>query len=433
MTAQVLGGIYRGIFQFDLNYTPMARHTVPSKLTVKAIENAKPKEKPYKLSDGGGLYLLVNPNGSRYWRLKYRFASKEKTLALGVFEGVSKKGVSLALARKGALKARELLAQGFDPSLIKKTEKLVNSSEHFASVAREWWEKERDKWTKDHANRVWGTIEKEVIPIIGNMPMNKISSRDCLLVVRKIEERGALDVASRVKQRMSAVFRYGVYTGYNENNPVDALKDVIKSRKVIHRKALDLKKLPAFLHALDHADNLTPITQIALEMLVLTFVRPGELRAAKWIEFDTEAKEWRIPSERMKMKEEHIVPISGRVQELLDIIRPLTGNYEFVFPGYHDFRKPMSENTLTYAIRKRLGFDATAHGFRTVASTVLNEAGFRFDVIERQLAHAERNKVRAAYNKAQYLSERREMMSWWSDYIQDQKQGAKIIAINSKG
>lgn len=409
----------------------MNRQTSPGKLTAKAVDNAKPKVKPYKLSDGGGLYLLVNPNGSRYWRLKYRIDSKEKTLALGVYLGASK-GVSLSKAREATLEAKALISRGVDPNLYKKTKKQLDSAGRFSSVAKEWWEKEKDTWTKDHASRVWSSLETEVIPLLGDMAMDKITSKDCLLVVRKVEERGALDVASRVKQRMSAVFRYGVYTGYNENNPVDALKDVIKSRKVTHRKSLDVKKLPSFLHKLQHAENITPATKVALELLVLTFVRPGELRAAKWKEFDFDAKEWRIPAERMKMKEEHVVPLVDQSIKLLESIKLLTGNYEYVFPGYHDFRKPMSENTLTYAIRKRLGFDATAHGFRTVASTVLNEAGFRFDVIERQLAHAERNKVRAAYNKAQYLSERREMMCWWADFIEEQQQGAKIIPINAK-
>lgn len=413
------------------NIPPMERRSIPSKLSAKSVESAKPKLKPYKLSDGGGLFLLVNPNGSRYWRLKYRFENKEKTLSLGVYHG-GNKGVSLLEARQKALAAKDLLKQGVDPSLQKKADKLSSNTGRFSGVAREWWLKEKDRWTEDHASRVMSSLEKEVFPIIGDMPMSKITSRHCLLVVRSIEERGALDVASRVKQRMSAVFRYGVYTGYNDNNPVDALKDVIKSRKVTHRKALPAKSLPAFLNALDEAENITPVTKIALKFLMLTFVRPGELRGARWEEVDINEREWRLPPERMKMKEEHIVPLVSRSIELLEELRPITGMSEYIFPGYHDPKKCMSENTLTFAIKKRLGFDATAHGFRTVASTILNEAGFRPDVIERQLAHAERNKVRAAYNKAQYLAERREMMQWWSDFLESMDGKGRVALFNTK-
>ncbi|WP_406803142.1 tyrosine-type recombinase/integrase [Alkalimarinus alittae] len=287
----------------------------------------------------------------------------------------------------------------------------------FNAIALEWWEKERSVWTTDHANRVKQTLEREAFPVIGEMPIDKITAQDCLQVVRNIEARGALDVASRVKQRMSAVFRYAIYTGYVDGNPVDALRDVIKSRKVRHQKALDLPLLPKFLNDVDECNRLTEVTRLGLKLLVHCFVRPGELRAARWSEIDWNNAEWRIPAERMKMRETHIVPLAPQTITILIELQAKSGKFEYLFPGYHNPRTHMSENALTYAIRRRLNFDATSHGFRTVASTVLNENGFRPDIIERQLAHSERNRVRAAYNRALYLNERRDMMEWWASYL----------------
>jgi integrase len=252
-----------------------------------------------------------------------------------------------------------------------------------------------------------------------------------LHVIRKVEARGALDVAGRVKQRISSVFRYAIQTGYVEFNPVDSLKDVIQTRKVQHRKSLKLDELPDFLNALNDYRGYM-LTKHALQMIAYTFVRPGELRSAEWRDFDIDKATWRIPAEKMKMDEEHIIPLSKQVVALLELIKEISGGYDLVFPGSHDYRKTMSENTLTYAIRKRLGFDATAHGFRTTASTILNESGYRVDVIERQLAHGERNKVRAAYNRSQYLAERTEMMQWYSDYLDGLKNGADVVPIHNK-
>jgi integrase len=290
--------------------------------------------------------------------------------------------------------------------------------------------KTRAKWSKGHADKVRQTIKADALPYLGNMPIKEIKTSDVLYVVRKIEARGALDVAARVKQRINSIFRYAIQTGYAEYNPVEALKDVLKTRKVKHRQSIQLDQLPAFLNALDSYSGYTN-TRHALKFITLTFVRPGELRSAEWKDFDLDKAIWRIPAEKMKMDEEHIVPLSTQAIDLLKLVKELSGNYDLVFPGSHDHRKPMSENTLTYAIRKRLKFDATAHGFRTTASTILNESGFRVDVIERQLAHGERNKVRAAYNRSQYLAERTEMMQWYSDYLDGLKAGADIVPIHS--
>ena len=396
-------------------------------LTATAIRQAKPKEKPFKLSDGGGLHLLVRPAGGKYWRYSYRFEGKQKTLALGTYPDIS-----LSKAREKHQSARALLADGVDPGEVKKAEKQQDRAEKnhsFQSIALEWWEKEKGRWSTDHGKRVLAGLKSDVFPYIGDTNIEAITAQDCLAVVRRVEERGALDVASRIKQKMSSVFRYAIYTGKAAINPVDVLKDVIQTRKVSHRKMLDPKELPAFLEAVDTSPKLFPTTRLALKLLVLTFVRSGELRGAKWDEFDLDAREWRIPAERMKMKEEHIVPLSDQSISILGELKAITGEYALAFPGSHDYRRPMSENTLTYAIRKRLGFDATAHGFRALASTILNEQGWNADVIERQLAHAERNKVRAAYHRSQYLDERHRMMQSWADYLGGLKVGGEVVAI----
>lgn len=391
------------------------------KLTAMQVKQAKPQDKTYKLSDGKGLNLEVHPNGSKYWRLSYRYQQKQKTLAIGVYPVVS-----LAEARELTLEAKKQLQNNIDPSAHKRQLKLVSTEQSFKPVAEQWFNKESGRWSKDHASKVWRSLEVDAFPHLGDMPIRDIKTSDVLFVIRRIEKRGALDVAGRIKQRISSIFRYAIQIGMLDYNPADALKDVIETRKVQHRKAIKTEEIPAFLNELDDYKGY-PLTKYALKFIVYTFVRPGELRSAEWKDFDLQKGIWRIPAEKMKMKEEHIVPLSKQCLELLETVKQLTGKFDLVFPGSHDSRKPMSENTLTYAIRKRLGFDATAHGFRTTASTTLNEHGYRVDVIERQLAHGERNKVRAAYNRAQHLQERTEMMQWYSDYLDSLKSCSNII------
>jgi len=403
----------------------MAANTLSDKLSALQVKQSKSKDKTYKLSDGKGLNLEVRPNGSKYWRLSYRYQQKQKTLALGVYPVVS-----LADAREQTLEAKKLLQKNIDPAAHKRQE-TINTHEHtFRKIAEQWHKKESGRWSPDHAKRVWQSLEADAFSHLGDMPVKDIRTPAVLYIIRKIEKRGALDVAARIKQRISAILRYATYMGIIEYNPVDALKDVIQTRKVQHRKAIKLEELPSFLNALNNYTGYT-LTKYALQLIVYTFVRPGELRSAEWEDIDLEKAIWRIPAEKMKMKEEHIVPLSTQAITLLNNIKKLTGKYKLVFPGSHDNRKMMSENTLTYAIRKRLDFDATAHGFRTVASTTLNEAGFRIDVIERQLAHGDRNKVRAAYNRSQYLAERTEMMQWYSDYLDGLKNNTNVIPINN--
>lgn len=412
MPSKIVGGIFRVLyFKYELKYPYVKKSTI-GKLAEVAVRQSRGKDRPYKLSDGGGLYILIKPDNAKYWRLKFRLHGKEKTLALGVYPGVS-----MAEARREAVKAKEYIRQGIDPVIRRKQERQSNIANSFRNIAKEWHDKQKGSWTHDHAERVWRTLEVDVFPVIGDMPIKNIQTLDCLSAIRAIEERGALDVASRVKQRISSVFRYAIQTARCEYNPADQLQGVLKTRKVTHMPSLPADALPEFFKRLESYQGYVT-TKLALNLLVHTFVRPGEIHGARWQEFNFEKKEWRIPAGRMKMNEEHIVPLSDQAIAILNELEPITGKLELLFPGIRNNSKPMSENTLTFAIRKRLGFDVTSHGFRATASTVLNEIGFRPDVIERQLAHAERNKVRAAYNRSQYLPERREMMEWWGNYLE---------------
>jgi integrase len=401
----------------------MARQSTTGKLAAVTVQQSKPKAKPYKLSDGGGLYLLVNPNGSKYWRLKYRLYGLEKVLALGVYPIVS-----VIDAREKTQAAKKLIDKKIDPVSQKKQSRVAEQNDLFKYIAKDWHKKESGTWAAKHAGDVWKTINDDVLPYLGDLPIQSITTRNVLSVVKRVEKRGALVVATRVKQRIGAIFNYAIQTGCADLNPVTAMTNVIEAKKTKHRKALKQDQLPAYLNALDNYSGYA-VTKYALQLITNVFVRPGELRKAEWSEFDVDKAIWRIPAEKMKMKEEHIVPLSLQAIEILNKVRVITGSSNYVFPGIINHKKPMSENTLTNAVRKRLEFDATAHGFRTTASTILNEAGYRVDVIERQLAHSERNTVRATYNKATYLAERTAMMQWYSDYLDGLKSGADVVPI----
>jgi len=389
----------------------MSVTTYNGKLSDLQVKQAKSRDKTYKLSDGLGLNIEIRPNGSKYWRMAYRYQQKQKTLVLGVYPLVS-----LAEARTEVIKAKKLLGKNIDPNLHKKQEIAALGENLFKDVAEEWRIRESERWVDNHAKRVKRTIELDVLPYLGEIHITAITTADVLHVIRQIEARDALDVAKRVKQFINKIYCYAIQSGYTEANPAVSLNNVIRTRKVQHRKAIAEEELPDFLAGLDNYKGYG-LTKKALQLLVYTFVRPGELRSAEWKDIDFDKEMWCIPAEKMKMKEEHMVPLSKQAITLLEEIKEKTGKYNLVFPGAHDYKKQMSENTLNYAIKKRLGFDATAHGFRTTASTILNEEGFNSDVIEKQLAHGERNKIRAAYNRSQYLQKRIEMMQWYSDRI----------------
>jgi len=381
------------------------------------VRNAKPGLKPYKIADGDGLFLLVTPSGSKYWRLKYRFSGREKLLALGVYPEVS-----LGDARDQRAQARRILAGGDDPGEAKKEAKRVavlKFENAFEVVGREWFEKREHEWAASSAKTMLSRLERHVFPKLGNRPVAEITAPEVLAVLRVVEGRGALDTEQRVMQTCGQIFMYAIATGRAERNPVPDLRGALKTPVTKHHSYLRAADLPDFLRRLDAYDGSIQ-TKLALRFLLLTFVRTNELRAAEWTEIDFDRAEWRIPGERMKVREQHLVPLSRQAVALLRELQKHTGNRQFLFPNQHNLKTFMSENTMLYALY-RMGYHSrtTGHGFRSTASTILNEHGFQPDVIERQLAHCERNKVRAAYNNAQYLAERRRMMQWWAQYLDE--------------
>ncbi|WP_299772395.1 tyrosine-type recombinase/integrase [uncultured Pseudoteredinibacter sp.] len=385
------------------------------------VREARSREKDYKLADGEGMYLLVKKGGQKYWRLDYRFHGKRKTLALGVYPRTSLKS-----AREKRQEAKLLLDGHKDPSAVKRQEKFSRQLDCFEDVARQWWLHQKGLWTENHAKRVLKRLEDNVFSDLGSYKIDDITPQQVIATIRKVESRGALDVANRVKQAVNATCRFAVQQGIATRNPAGDLQGIVKQRTVKHRPSLPRDELPGFLKALDSYDvRGRQLTQLAIKLLVSTFVRSGELRGAKWDEFDLDSKVWRIPSARMKMKNEHIVPLSEQSIVIIQSIKNISGAYDLLFPSERDRRREMSDNTMRRAIFK-LGYDgetpgkskAVPHGFRATASSILNESGFNPDAIERQLAHKETNSVRSAYtHHARYLSERVDMMQWWSDYL----------------
>jgi len=385
-------------------------------LTSTAIKNAKPGQKPYKLTDGRGMYLLVNKTG-KYFRLDYRFLGKRRTLALGVYPTVT-----LSEARTKREEAKKLIAQGIDPVQYKRDAKALQMDEatnSFESVSREWFTKNRHTWTEGHAGSILRRLEANVFPWLGPKPISAINAPDLLSTLRRIEDRGAVETAHRIKQTCGQIFRYAIATGRAERDPSADLKGALKPARSRHMAAItDPKQAGELLRAIAGYQGHI-ITRSALKLAPLTFVRPGELRKAEWREIDLEKSEWRIPAEKMKSRTMHIVPLAKQTRAVLKEIRPLTGRSKYVFPSLRTGRRPMSNNTVLAALR-RMGYgkdEMTGHGFRAMASTILHEQGWPSDVIERQLAHAERNSIKAADNHAQHLPERRKMMQHWADYL----------------
>jgi integrase len=386
-------------------------------LNAQKVINAKPREKAYKLSDERGLFLLVKPNGSKYWRFKYRFNNKEKLLAFGVYPDIS-----LADARNKRDDARKLVANQIDPGELRKANKravIMAAENSFEAIAREWFVKFSSKWTESHGERIFRRLEKDIFPWLGSTPINEVTPPKLLVVLRRIESRGAVETAHRAHQNCSQVFRYAIATGRAERDPAADLKGALQPVKSGHHASItDPKEIAKLMRAINDYKGFI-ITKCALKLAPLVFVRPGELRKAEWSEINFETAEWRIPASKMKMRVMHIVPLSTQAIEVLKEVQPLTGHLKYVFPGVRALDRPMSENTVTGALR-RLGYtsdEMTGHGFRSMACTILNEQGWNRDAIERQLAHSERNNVRAAYNYAEHLPERRRMMQEWADYL----------------
>ena len=384
------------------------------------VRTARAESSPYKVADNGGLYLLITPNGSKLWRLDYRFFGKRKTLALGSYPRRS-----LADARRARDEAKEKLERGIDPSETRRLEKLAitqAAANTFEAIADEWITKikreGRAEITLDKAKWLVTLLSKSV----GHRPIAAITAPELLEALRKIEARGHYETARRARSMSGRIFRYAIATGRAERNPAADLEGALITPKVTHHAALiEPTAIGGLLRAIDGYTG-SPIVREALRLLPLVFVRPIELRHARWVDIDFQQARWSIPAAIMKMRAPHIVPLSRQALAIIDGMRPLTGDAPYLFPSMRTYDRPVSENTLNAALR-RLGYtgdEMTSHGFRSMASTRLNETGrWNPDAIERQLAHGERNTVRAAYNHAQHLKERIEMMQAWADYLDE--------------
>lgn len=399
------------------------------KLNARQVDAAKPREKAYKLADGAGLYLEVVPSGSRYWRMKYRFNGKEKRMAFGVYPAVS-----LAQARALRDDAKKKLAEGIDPSLAKKEEKLVRDvqlNNTFQAVALEWHGTKVSRWSEGYASDIIEAFNKDIFPYIGQQPVNEIKPLVLLNVLRRIESRGATEKAKKVRQRCSEVFRYAIVTGRAEYNPAADLTSAMSGHESKHYPFLTVEELPDFFKDLAGYTG-SPLVVLAARLLILTGVRTGELRGAFWSEFDLEKAVWEIPAERMKMKRPHLVPLSTQALEIVQQLKVMSGQYPLVFPGRNDPRKTMSEASINQVF-KRIGYTGrvTGHGFRHTMSTILHEEGFNTAWIETQLAHVDKNAIRGTYNHALYLEGRREMMQWYADYINANHNSCISLLVNA--
>ena len=392
------------------------------KLTEIACKNAKhtnPKSKaPLKLSDGYGLSLWVYPNGSKYWRLAYRFDGKQKTLALGVYPDIS-----LKKARMKRVDAKELIQEGKDPSLEKKKEKAMaveNNANTFEVVAREWYDNRKDIWKPRYSAEVIKRLEEDIFPEIGAYPIREIEPPLLLQAIRKIERRGAYDLAKRQNQKCGEIFRYAIATGRANRDPSNDIKEALKPVKATHFAALDPDELPELLKDINsNKARLYPTTINAMKLMLLTFVRTKELIEATWDEIDLENKIWKIPAKRMKMGKEHLVPLSNQVIDILKEQKEIAGHWPHLFPSPNKPRQSISNNTILVAL-KRMGYQGrmTGHGFRALAmSTIKQELGYRHEVVDRQLAHVPKSKIDRAYDRARFLDERTKMMQDWADYI----------------
>jgi integrase len=389
------------------------------------VRGAKPRDSAYKLYDERGLFLFVTPTGGRLWRLKYRLNEREKLISLGAYPDVG-----LKRAREKRDEARKLLADGIDPS-AERQERRTALLETFEGVAEEWLELQSKSLAPETVSILGSRLKSALYPYLGSKPVAAITAQEVLGALRRIEARGRHETAHRVRARAGRVFRYAVATGRAQHDVAADLKDAlapVKSRNFA--SVTDPVRVSELMRAIDGYSG-HPVTGLALKLAPLVFVRPGELRAAEWSEFDLPNTEWRIPGARMKMGEPHIVPLARQALAILRELEPLARGGRYLFPSLRTRERPMSNNTINAALR-RLGYtsdEQTGHGFRSMASTLLNEQGFPPDVIELQLAHAERNKVRAAYNKAQRLPERRKMMQAWADYLDGLRAGANVVPL----
>lgn len=388
------------------------------KLTNTACKNAKPSDKSQKLFDGQGLYLEITPAGNKLWRYKYRYNGKENRLALGAYPEVS-----LSEAREKHSLARKLISEGMDPSLERKKKRadlVENATNTFEKVAREWHEHNSSIWSANHSRTVIRRLEADVFPKIGKLPLKDINAPLLLACMKEIEKREAFEVARRTLQYCGGVFRYAIVTGRGERDVSADLKGALKPFKRGHYAAMDIKDLPEFISALDkNVARMFAPTKMAVELLMLTFVRTSELIKAKWDEFDIEAGIWTIPASRMKMRQEHMVPLAKQTIHILNELKALTGHREYLFPSLRNPRNHMSNNAILVGL-DRMGYRGThtGHGFRALAMSAIKEKlKYRHEVVDRQLAHSPRNMVDRAYDRAKFLDDRKKMMQEWADYL----------------
>ncbi len=400
-------------------------------LTDTEIRKAKGKGSAYRMSDGGGLYLCVTPAGGKLWRWKYRHDGREKLMSFGKYPDVS-----LAAARDAHGKARAVLAGGSDPMALRKAEKTAQAAStenSFQSVSARWLKHWCDGKSPRHVDYIERRMEADILPRLGARPIAEIEAPELVSMVKLIQERGARDIAKRALETTGQVFRYAIAHGYARRNPASEIKpsDILKSTRKVNYARVDAKELPELLKAIELYKG-TPVTRLAMKLLSLTFVRTSELIGAKWAEFDLDRARWDIPSERMKMRTPHIVPLASQAVEVLEMLRTLTGESQWLFPGDRSAEKPMSNNTILKAL-ERMGYKGrmTGHGFRGLASTILHERGYAHEHIELQLAHAPRNAVSAAYNHALYLEPRAKMMQEWADFLEQTLRGGKLIPFRS--
>jgi integrase len=387
-------------------------------LTDTEIRKAKPRVTAYKQADGGGLYLFIKPEGSKLWRWKYRFAGKEKLMALGKYPDVT-----LAQARQKHLDGRRLLASGVDPMTARKTAKLklaVSYENSFETIATRWFRHWQVNKTPRHAGYVWRRMEANVLPRLGSSPISEIRAPDIVAMVKAVDERGAGDIAKRILETTGQVFRYAIAHGNASHNPAGEIRpgDLLRSRSKSNFARVGARELPTLLRNIEIYQG-SHTTRLAMKLMALTFLRTSELIGARWDELDWKASRWDVPAERMKMRTPHIVPLARQTIHALELLRQLTGSYSWLFPGDRDPKKSMSNNTILKAL-ERMGYAGrmTGHGFRGLASTILHEKGYAHEHIELQLAHAPRNAVSAAYNHAIYLKQRAEMMQDWANFLE---------------
>ena len=394
-------------------------------LTDLEIRRSKPREKPYTLNDGSGLSLLIEPNGSKGWRFRYRFDGKPKMLSLGTYPLVS-----LTDARQKRDEAKKLVASGINPSDVRKRDKQERQNEignTFEAIAREWYEKRTDRWSAGYAEEMMKTFETDVFPFIGGRPIAEIKPMELMGVLSRLDERGATEKLRKVRQRCGEVWRYAIVTGRAEYNPAPDLVSAFVPHKKEHYAFLKHEELPEFFRTLNTYSG-SIVVKLAMRLQVLTGLRPGELRQGEWAEIDFEKRLWEVPPSRMKKRRPHCVPLAAQAIAILEQLKPITGHYQFIFPGRIHHSKPMSEMAMNVLIR-RIGYAGrvTGHGFRHTMSTILHEQGYNTAWIETQLAHVDKNSIRGTYNHAQYLDGRREMLQWYADYMDVLEHGENVV------